>query len=59
MTGGDTRLRDALCIERNHLEEFAFAFEILMILLGRVDEQFKHGLTAASFVARDGRIPTH
>jgi hypothetical protein len=54
----EAALRDTLCIERDHLEKLAVVFEVLLILLRRVDEQFKHCLTTASFVTRDGSIPT-
>lgn len=59
MAGREARLRNAFCIECDHLEKLAVVFEVLLILLCCVDKQLKHGLATASFVARDGRIPTY
>ena len=55
----DTAARDALCVECNHLEQLAVAFEFQLILLGRVHQQFEQRLTTSSFVVREGRISNY
>ena len=59
MARGDAAVRDALCIEGNHLEQLAVALEFLLIIFRRVEQHFDKRLTMPSLVACYGRIPNY